>query len=53
LPKFGDADEVPLSQAQVELLRKRFKVEVAYPELLFFRIPAFRRFTYRQFLYLS
>lgn len=77
IPKLGDAEEQPLSDDEIDLLRPYFRVEVRYPELLFFRllsiyllgrrlhgvcrsldelfyrIPALRRFSYRQFVSLG
>lgn len=74
IPKLGDAEEQPLGDDEIDMLRRHFRVEVEYPELLFFRlvsiyllgrrlhgacrsldalffrIPALRRFSYRQFI---
>jgi len=38
VPKHGDADEFPLTLAEVDQLRERFAVEVEYPELVLFRM---------------
>lgn len=38
IPKYGDADEFPLTPAEVDELRKHFGVEVEYPELVLFRM---------------
>jgi 2-polyprenyl-3-methyl-5-hydroxy-6-metoxy-1,4-benzoquinol methylase len=38
IPKHGDPDEFPLTPAEVDELRKRFTVDVEYPELLLFRM---------------
>jgi len=38
VPKHGDADEFPLTPAEVDELRKHFEVVVEYPELLLFRM---------------
>jgi 2-polyprenyl-3-methyl-5-hydroxy-6-metoxy-1,4-benzoquinol methylase len=37
IPKYGDADEFPLTPAEVNELQKYFHVEIEYPELVFFR----------------
>lgn len=38
VPKYGDPDEFPLTPAEVDLLRKRFAVQVEFPELVLFRL---------------
>ena len=38
IPKFGDSEEVPLSDAEVDQLRIHFLVNVEYPEMMFFRL---------------
>lgn len=38
VPKFGDADEFPLSPQEVDILRRRLEVEQIFPEFLFFRL---------------
>jgi hypothetical protein len=38
IPKFGDAEESPLTSSEVDQLRRYFRVDVEYPELLFFRL---------------
>jgi 2-polyprenyl-3-methyl-5-hydroxy-6-metoxy-1,4-benzoquinol methylase len=38
VPKWGDADEFPLTVSEVREIEKHFRVEVEYPELLFFRM---------------
>lgn len=77
VPKYGDPEEFPLTPNEVDELRKYFKVEIEYPELLFFRMistylfrgrfmrplqkldeyffkyPALRKFSYRQYVCLS
>ena len=77
VPKYGDPDEFPLTPNEVEEISKYFRVEIEYPELLFFRMisaylfrgrfgnmfgaldgyfykyPAFRKYSYRQYLCLS
>jgi SAM-dependent methyltransferase len=40
IPKYGDADEFPLTPGEVDELRKHFGVEVEYPEMLFFRLAS-------------
>lgn len=40
IPKGGDDEEFPLTPQEVELLRQSFKVNVVYPELLFFRLAS-------------
>ena len=42
IPKYGDADEFPLTLAEVNELQKYFHVEIEYPELVFFRKIATR-----------
>jgi SAM-dependent methyltransferase len=77
IPKYGDADEFPLTPREVDELRRHFDVHVEYPELLlfrmiprylfrgrmmrpfealdrfFYRVPAIRQYSYRQFVRLS
>jgi len=38
VPKYGDDDEFPLTPQEVDVLRRRFKVEQAFPEFFFFRL---------------
>ena len=38
IPKYGDTEEFPLTPDEIDELRKRFTVEIVYPELLFFRL---------------
>jgi SAM-dependent methyltransferase len=38
VPKHGDPDEFPLTPDEVDLLRRRFVVRQAYPEMYFFRL---------------
>jgi len=38
VPKYGDPDEFPLTQSEVDELKKYFHVEVEFPELLYFRM---------------
>jgi SAM-dependent methyltransferase len=38
IPKFGDADEQPLSSAEIDELRRFFRVDVKYPELYLARL---------------
>jgi len=38
IPKYGDTEEFPLTPDEVDELRKRFTLEVVYPEMLFFRL---------------
>jgi 2-polyprenyl-3-methyl-5-hydroxy-6-metoxy-1,4-benzoquinol methylase len=38
VPKHGDADEFPLTLREVAELRRRFAVDVEYPELVLFRM---------------
>jgi SAM-dependent methyltransferase len=38
VPKHGDPDEFPLTPQEVDKLRRTFRVEVQYPEMLFFRL---------------
>ena len=76
IPKHGDPDEHPLTPCEVDELRKRFELDVEYPELALFRmiplyllrgrcmppfawldrvcyrLPAIRRYSYRQYLLL-
>lgn len=77
VPKYGDPDEFPLTPNEVNEIKKYFKVEIEYPELLLFRListylfkgsfekpfqmldnyfykySAFKKYSYRQILYLS
>ncbi|HAJ60781.1 MAG TPA: hypothetical protein DCP31_17185 [Cyanobacteria bacterium UBA8543] len=41
IPKYGDDDEFPLMPKEVDSLRKNFRVNVVYPELVFFRLASF------------
>jgi 2-polyprenyl-3-methyl-5-hydroxy-6-metoxy-1,4-benzoquinol methylase len=38
IPKHGDPDEFPLTPQEVDELRRHFRVEIIYPELLLFRM---------------
>jgi 2-polyprenyl-3-methyl-5-hydroxy-6-metoxy-1,4-benzoquinol methylase len=38
VPKYGDPDESPLAPSEVRLLRKRFTVDIEYPEMMFFSL---------------
>jgi SAM-dependent methyltransferase len=40
IPKYGDDDEFPLQPQEVDLLRRSFEVEVAYPELFLARMAS-------------
>jgi len=77
VPKGGDKEESPLSPGEIKALSRHFRVEVVYPELVFFRliawylfrgrgeppfrqldvllyrVPRFRRYSYRQYVLLS
>ena len=44
VPKYGDPDEFPLTPGEVGELRKRFNVNIEYPELLYFRMISFYLF---------
>ena len=35
-PKYGDDDEFPLTPGERELLKRKFSVNIVYPELAFF-----------------
>jgi 2-polyprenyl-3-methyl-5-hydroxy-6-metoxy-1,4-benzoquinol methylase len=77
VPKWGDSEEFPLMPDEVKLIERYFRVDIEYPELLFFRMasayllrghlkspfqmlddyfyryPAFRQYSYRQYVCLS
>ena len=38
VPKYGDKDEFPLTPQEIDELRKRFDVQIIYPEMVFFRL---------------
>ena len=38
VPKYGDAEEFPLTPDEVDALKRYFNTHIAYPELLFFRM---------------
>jgi 2-polyprenyl-3-methyl-5-hydroxy-6-metoxy-1,4-benzoquinol methylase len=38
VPKYGDADEFPLSPQEVDQLREYFHVDIEYPEMFFFSL---------------
>ncbi len=38
IPKYGDDDEFPLQPQEIDMLRRSFDVEVAYPELFLARL---------------
>ncbi len=38
VPKYGDADESPLTPGEVDQLRPYFRVSVEYPEMVFFQL---------------
>jgi len=38
IPKYGDTEEFPLTPDEIDELRKTFRVEIVYPEMLFFRL---------------
>ena len=38
VPKFGDPDEFPLTPQEIDKLRERFRLEIQYPEMLFFSL---------------
>jgi SAM-dependent methyltransferase len=40
VPKYGDPDEFPLTPDELDVLRRHFRVEVAYPEMLFFELAS-------------
>jgi SAM-dependent methyltransferase len=40
IPKHGDNQEFPLTPAEVDELRKRFDVEIEYPEMCFWRLAS-------------
>jgi 2-polyprenyl-3-methyl-5-hydroxy-6-metoxy-1,4-benzoquinol methylase len=40
IPKYGDQEEFPLTPDEVDELKKTFKVEIVYPEMLFFRLAS-------------
>ena len=40
VPKHGDDDEFPLTPAERELLKRKFSVDVVYPELAFFGLAS-------------
>ena len=40
VPKYGDAEEVPLSVEEIRILHQRFDVEVVYPGFVFFALAA-------------
>ena len=46
-PKHGDADEFPLTRAEVAELRRRFDVDITYPELALFRLASYYVFKNR------
>lgn len=46
-PKHGDADEFPLTAGEVRELRRRFRVDQAFPELALFRLVSYYVFRNR------
>jgi SAM-dependent methyltransferase len=40
IPKFGDGEEFPLTPNEIDELRRRFIVQVTYPEMLFARMAS-------------
>jgi len=40
IPKYGDAEEFPLTAGEIDELRRHFQVEVEYPEMMFFRLAS-------------
>ncbi len=46
-PKHGDADEFPLTEREVDELRRRFQVAVEFPELALFRLASYYLFKNR------
>jgi SAM-dependent methyltransferase len=40
IPKYGDNQEFPLTPAEVDELRKRFDVEIEYPEMCYWRLAS-------------
>jgi SAM-dependent methyltransferase len=40
IPKFGDGEEFPLTPKEIDELRRRFIVQVTYPEMLFARMAS-------------
>ena len=38
VPKYGDPEEFPLTPSEVNEIRKYFRVQIEFPELLFFRM---------------
>jgi SAM-dependent methyltransferase len=52
VPRFSDDSEYPLTRDEVDMLRNRFRVRIAYPELLLFRLISvylFHQKMYRPF----
>jgi 2-polyprenyl-3-methyl-5-hydroxy-6-metoxy-1,4-benzoquinol methylase len=47
VPKHGDSDEFPLTPQEVDELRKRFIVEVEYPEMMLWRLLSWYLFNNR------
>jgi SAM-dependent methyltransferase len=46
-PKYGDKEEFPLTPAEVDALRSRFRVDIHYPELAYFRLVSHYVFRYK------
>lgn len=40
IPKYGDDDEFPLMPMEIEIMRRKFSVEIVYPQLLFFQLAS-------------
>ena len=40
VPKYGDTDEFPLKPQEVDMLRRHFRVQKVFPELLFFGLAS-------------
>lgn len=40
VPKYGDADEFPLTRAEVNVLRERFTVQQEFPKMFFFQLAS-------------
>ncbi len=38
VPKYGDDEEFPLMPREIDVLRRHFTVQLAYPDLVFFRL---------------
>jgi 2-polyprenyl-3-methyl-5-hydroxy-6-metoxy-1,4-benzoquinol methylase len=40
VPKYGDKDEFPLTPQEIRVLRELFRVDVQYPEMMFFQLAS-------------